>query len=92
MMFSMAAEAASLEVTAASGEFVYSQVTLTVLLIVFAAFAAFALVLVSRGARQGGASAAGSTPENSTHGWTVAGVIVSVIALVITAIQLLHGW
>ncbi|MGW0553803.1 hypothetical protein ACWDZ6_06320 [Streptomyces sp. NPDC002926] len=103
MKISIAADAGSLQVLPVSGEFLISHVTLLCAFAVFAAFAAFALVLLSRKAGTGDTSASSSPrlpdstvtptgPQGSMRRWTIAGVVVAVLALVIAAVQLTHGW
>lgn len=98
-----AADVAPLEVLPVSGEFLIGQVMFFVVFLVFAAFAAFALVRLSR--KTGTDDSRGNSspqlpapamtppsPQRSTHRWTIAGVVVAVLGLAVTAMQLAHGW
>ncbi|MFF8177692.1 hypothetical protein [Streptomyces chartreusis] len=98
-----AAHVASVEVLPVSGEFLISQVTFVVALLILASFAAFAVVHLSRKAGTGnsgenassGAPVPGVTPASlprSTHRWAIAGVVVAVLGLVIAAVELARGW
>ncbi|MET8218064.1 hypothetical protein [Streptomyces hirsutus] len=98
-----AADVASPEVLPVSGEFLIGQATLFAAFLAFAAFASFALARLSRKTGTDGSGGNSSpqvpapavtptSPQRSTHRWTIAGVVVAVLGLVVTAVQLAHGW
>ncbi|WP_146206986.1 hypothetical protein [Streptomyces tirandamycinicus] len=103
MKYSIAADAASLQLLPVPGEFLISHITFVCFVVVFAAFAAFALVLLYRKTGTSGTSASSPSrvPDStvaptgrpsSMNRWTIAGVVVAALALVIAAVQLAHSW
>ncbi|MGW0900990.1 hypothetical protein ACWD0G_29130 [Streptomyces goshikiensis] len=104
MKISLAANAATDEVRPISGEFALSNLLLFGCFLVLAGIVVFALLMLNRriGASQPAAAptrspapnrgVAASDHQNSMRRWTIAGVIVGAIAVVVTVVGVVHGW